>query len=257
MKKLLLVSVAMVFLVLSKVIADKVKLWSVREWEVGSDRADCIASQKAKEKLMSGEENIFQVLWKKEEKLIWLRQEYPCIKKITLQYRFPQKIRAEITSRTPFIEIFPYPVPPTLSQEATPSTSAAFLDWSFPSSSDSGYISDEEGVIFKKSQGENLPVLFLPNETLQLGQFPERSLFNHVRTIFIKLLPLGIDGVKGKVIAQYLVVGGQIKMVFDLKKDVERQLTSLQLILHQSKIDEKKLERVDLRFDRPVVVYSN
>jgi hypothetical protein len=35
-----------------------------------------------------------------------------------------------------------------------------------------------------------------------------------------------------------------------------RQVASLQLILHKAKIESALMESVDLRFDRPVVIYS-
>ena len=47
-----------------------------------------------------------------------------------------------------------------------------------------------------------------------------------------------------------------IKVIFRLKNEVDIQLASLQLILDKAKIDEKELEFIDLRFDKPVVRYA-
>ena len=48
--------------------------------------------------------------------------------------------------------------------------------------------------------------------------------------------------------------GGQV--VLSLKKDLERQITSLQPILKQLTIDGKKFKRIDFRYDKPLVVYE-
>lgn len=48
--------------------------------------------------------------------------------------------------------------------------------------------------------------------------------------------------------------GGQV--VLSLKKDIGRQITSLQPILKQFTIDGRKFNRIDFRFDKPLVVYE-
>jgi len=45
-------------------------------------------------------------------------------------------------------------------------------------------------------------------------------------------------------------------VMFSTIKDPDTQLDSLQLILSQSKIEGRKISRIDLRFDKPVVVYD-
>lgn len=46
------------------------------------------------------------------------------------------------------------------------------------------------------------------------------------------------------------------EVVLSLKKDLERQITSLQPILKQLTIDGKKFNRIDFRYDKPLVVYE-
>ena len=48
--------------------------------------------------------------------------------------------------------------------------------------------------------------------------------------------------------------GGQV--ILSLKKDIEKQITSLQPILKQLTIEGKKFNRIDFRFDKPLVVYE-
>jgi len=47
-----------------------------------------------------------------------------------------------------------------------------------------------------------------------------------------------------------------LQVIFSLKKEIEVQLDSLQLISSRAKIEGKKIKRLDLRFDKPVVVYD-
>jgi len=44
--------------------------------------------------------------------------------------------------------------------------------------------------------------------------------------------------------------------VLSLKKDVEAQITSLQPILKQLTIEGRRFNRIDFRFDKPLVVYE-
>jgi len=46
------------------------------------------------------------------------------------------------------------------------------------------------------------------------------------------------------------------EVVLSLKKNIEKQITSLQPILKQLTIDGKKFNRIDFRFDKPLVVYE-
>ena len=48
--------------------------------------------------------------------------------------------------------------------------------------------------------------------------------------------------------------GGDV--VLSLKKNLDKQITSLQPILKQLTIEGKKFNRIDFRFDKPLVVYE-
>ena len=65
------------------------------------------------------------------------------------------------------------------------------------------------------------------------------------------------------VVGNRLIVDSEPRVTFALNKEISRQSASLQLILRQAKMnldpdkpDSRSVESVDLRFDRPVVVYS-
>ena len=44
--------------------------------------------------------------------------------------------------------------------------------------------------------------------------------------------------------------------IFSLKKDAQSQLNSLQQVLAKSRIDATKIQKIDLRFDKPVVAFN-
>lgn len=48
--------------------------------------------------------------------------------------------------------------------------------------------------------------------------------------------------------------GGEV--IISLKKDIEKQIASLQPILKQLTIEGRKFNRIDFRFDKPLVVYE-
>ena len=57
----------------------------------------------------------------------------------------------------------------------------------------------------------------------------------------------------------YLIVFPQVdnpKVFFRLDNEIDLQLASLQLILEKAKIDERILEFIDLRFDKPIVRFA-
>lgn len=44
--------------------------------------------------------------------------------------------------------------------------------------------------------------------------------------------------------------------IFSTENDLKSQIDSLQIVLAKSKIDAAKIEKIDLRFDKPVVTYN-
>jgi len=47
------------------------------------------------------------------------------------------------------------------------------------------------------------------------------------------------------------------EIIFSLDKSAEEQVTSLQLILSQAKIKDRKIISIDLRFNQPIITYQN
>jgi hypothetical protein len=212
--------------------------------------------------------NIFFI----DEKVILgeLQRKYPCIQVIKLEKYYPSSILIIIQSRIPkfkVIKINPSPKLELTNLEATPSSQTALLDWAFPSGGQETLISDENGVVFSKDGGGELPTIFLAIEKINIGQQLDHNLFKKLTTIFNKLSELSpeisseatdsakISSVKGKIEDNNLLVDSRPRMIFELEKDVLRQLASLQLILQKAKINGREIKTIDLRFDKPVIEY--
>lgn len=52
-----------------------------------------------------------------------------------------------------------------------------------------------------------------------------------------------------------ILLDGKMQVVIDSNKDIEEQLSSLQLILTQLKIEGKSFKRLDFRYQKPVISF--
>ncbi|MEX0616545.1 MAG: hypothetical protein WD231_01870 [Candidatus Woykebacteria bacterium] len=79
-------------------------------------------------------------------------------------------------------------------------------------------------------------------------------------TQIIKSLPAGLFSLKKELSRtdDKLVISSKegVTAVFSLKKDAASQLTTLQNLLTKAKINKRKIEKIDFRFDKLVVVYK-
>jgi len=67
---------------------------------------------------------------------------------------------------------------------------------------------------------------------------------------------VGLSVYRVKIVGQYLMTDSSAGIALNLESDIKRQLASLQLILSKSKIEQREVSSIDLRFAKPVVVYS-
>jgi len=139
-------------------------------------------------------------------------------------------------------------------KEATPSGKPIF------ETTKDFYLVDEEGVVVKKENNPLLPLILLPERlNLNIGQqvpHPEISeVIEFLTTLRLNLLRPKI----AKIISPYFLTvwleDGE-EVVFSLKKEIQIQVDSLQFILSRSKIEGKRIKKIDLRFDKPVVKYE-
>lgn len=187
-----------------------------------------------------------------------LSERYPCIKFIKLEKKFPKTVLVIVEGRESFVRLSPYREVALLdlnNPESTPSSQSALLDWSLPSLAPQQFLIDKNGVVFAVSQNENLPLLFIPEESLKVGQKLGGELFNNIAIIFQGLNGLGIVVTETKITGEDLLILSPQKITFSLQKEAKRQIISLQLILQKAKIDGRMMDVIDLRFDKAVVRY--
>ncbi|MBI4040198.1 FtsQ-type POTRA domain-containing protein [Candidatus Daviesbacteria bacterium] len=192
-----------------------------------------------------------------EGKLI---QKYPCVREIVLHRVFPGKVTIEVSLRKELVRIAGLTTRGQLSfsnLEASASTATALLDWSFPKASAEAYLlADKTGFLFGQADSTGSGVLYLDDPMLKIGQSLGTAFVQKIVPILEKINELGESSIVGKKGGDILQIASGQKLVFDLDRDILHQLASLQLILQKAKIDQRSVESIDLRFDKPVVIYS-
>jgi hypothetical protein len=188
-----------------------------------------------------------------------LINKHPCISDVSLNYKFPNQIAVEVTNRIPIASIVGFAPPSPLlfeDSEATPSSSSASLDWSFPELAQKGEVVDSFGKVFALSDTSWLPLILFDDPNLKLGSDFRDQVFSNLSQVLKKLPEIGLSVYRFKVQENQLLADSTPKVVLNLESDIARQLASLQLILSKTKIDSREVLSIDLRFNKPVVVYS-
>lgn len=191
-----------------------------------------------------------------------LLNKYPCVTAINFAKVFPNKIYLRVVGRENYLALAPLASKSLYSlslQEATPSSSSALLDFSFPQKPEKTFLADQTGFIFSQNKDNSLPLLFLAEDNLKIGSQIEKNLFAKIVSVLekIKSLPLESNRILAKEAEGNLIINSKPKIVFNLNKDLTFQLASLQLLLQESTINERKMSIIDLRFAKPIVIYSS
>ena len=186
----------------------------------------CITDQKQLEKYQVLGKNI--LIFKSARLNSDLKSDFSCIDQIKTNKVFPQKLKIEITAQSPVAKI---------------------------ESSDLAVTKD--GTVRQSTQA-NLPTIFLPAGV----QAAVGKRLVDTTTLFAldvagqlrksDFTPQNIRIVDGGDVAVYDTTG--VIALFLPTKDATLQVDSLQAILAHSKIDEAKIAKIDLRFDKPVIV---
>lgn len=210
------------------------------------ENIDCAREDEIKPYIKISSINLFDENDEVEQRI---KSKFSCIKSVKITSNYINKVfDINISGRVPKAIL-------DIVSEATPSSSTAILkkgDYQ-----EGKIIVDEDGILFAKAdQLSNLPVIRLVNKTLSIGEYAGLEVQNAM-TILEKLSSLHIDVQSKKIIANTFFVSDQErKYYFDLSKDLGEQIASLQLILSEAKINSRPIESVDLRFDKPVIMYT-
>lgn len=237
----------------------KLNIFSIDKIEVSSN-AECATNDD-----LQNEVNTIGINWfdlQSDKIKNKLKPKYLCIKEVNLSYQFPKTIKIVVYGRNFLTKVFQLDQTLNLPEiEASSSSETALLDWSFPAeSSEDALVVDDTGYIFtKKPQNFPLPILYL-SENLILGKQMDTNRFNLIGQVFGKYPQINKISsqsiINAKIFGNTLLINDTPRVVFSLEKDILKQLASLQLILQKAKIDQRSVEIIDLRFDKPVIQYQ-
>lgn len=119
------------------------------------------------------------------------------------------------------------------------------------------FLVDEEGMVLREEKPDGLAVIEVgPEVSLVMGQkIAETTVLNSIiiltQSRYRLLPPLSAKFISSQDLEVKYQSG--LLVLFSTAKEIKNQLDSLQLILERTKIEGERLERVDLRFDKPVV----
>lgn len=241
---LLILTIGIIYLIL------KSNFFNIKNLEIKLSSAVCVQEEEIKKSLEA--KSLNQNILFFDAKVVQenLKREYICIKSASLIKKIPDRLEATIIGREAKIKVIPIN-----SKEATISSNLENI--ATPSAKDfiDIFLADGEGKIFSKDPQDNLPIVFVYQNNIQLGE--DMGIFAvNILKVLENLRKFHLEIVTAKLVDEFLVTETAPKVVFKLSKDIDAQLASLQLILQQAKIDSNILEFIDLRFDKPVVRFA-
>lgn len=222
-------------------------LFSIKKINIENKNAFCINNQEYVEKTGLYGKNLLYIDLKTEEDF----SSYPCIKKIDFKKEYPSSLNLYLEGREPFGELI------SLKKEATVSSQILAEATSSANILDSGFIVDEEGVIFDKKNDPGLIKIYTHGVKIEIGKNIRMYKLSEVKKVLGEIGRFGIYADKlifsGK---DDLLIDSIPKVFLNMEKGLDYQLASLQLILNEAKMNEKEIEIIDLRFDKPIVKFN-
>ena len=222
----------------------------------------CVLEKEILEPLHTQGENLFFFDSKRNVKV--LLDKFVCLEKVEITKKWPDVLMIKVAERRPVLllkianndeqkKIFDF--------DLTSSQSAEFflekLSTSSSQFSQNFFIVDNQGKIFRIAEKTGgLPIL-----SVSLSKEPkigEKIVgIDFAINLLSKLKEESFEVTEAEMVNSsninvYLKEGSQIK--FSSDKDLSWQVSSLQLILTQAKIEGENLKLVDLRYDKPVVI---
>lgn len=248
-------------------------------FDIETENLNCVGSPEITNILSSMNLNYFS--FKSEPIDAQLKKKFICIGKIEQEIYYPDRLKLKITGRQPKfvvtsvdpkVETNPQIVLSLDQLNATQSTTAAFppkvlnqILNSYKSASESAYfLTDAEGLVFEEaSTSGTLQKLSIFSEELTVGRYVSDDAVKKTSEILDRISGFDISLDNLLVVGDRLIIDSTPRITFALNRAIDRQAASLQLILRQAKMnldpdnrDSRSVESIDLRFDRPVVVYS-
>lgn len=212
------------------------------------DNVDCTDEDKLKEAAGIMGQNIFFVNFQKIQESI--TSKFFCVREIDISRSLPGKITLFASGRKAVAKIY------LLSSGEASGSALENLATPSAQTNEESFLTDDQGVIFGLDKGqETLPSIFLNAQSLMPGSKLGAKQSNSLK-ILEKSKNLGLEADKMTVSGDFLVFFSSPRIIFRLDEKIDIQLASLQLILEKAKIDDIRLEFIDLRFDKPAVKFA-
>lgn len=280
LKKILIIVVliAAVF-VFSFIGLETVKRSNVTNYQIKTNNLTCTDNDQINQYLKTLTINYFSY---KEDKFSQnLKKKFFCIGMVKTHLSYPDRLVLEIWGRKPMfaamqvstsLELGPVVALPDVMDiatgstiEATPVKTLNQILSNLKQSSESGvFLVDKEGIVFEQISGNVIfPMLKILGIKIETGSKIPDGVVEKAGVILNKLKEIEAPTDNIIIIGDRLVVDSKPRIVFSLNKRIDYQTASLQLILSQAKINldssdkvGNNIESIDLRFDKPVVVYN-
>src|SRR3989344_3637032 len=173
--------------------------------------------------------NIFIVSSKQAEETIV--NNYKCVKNVTVQKKYPSTLLIAVEADRPLVKV-----------------------------GDKDIYLTENGFVLENQNQGNLPTIFFDKEPeLRPGEKIEEDTVVFALSLISQIGKTEFVATSIRVLnpAMISVYNRESQtVIFASEKDAGRQVDSLQLILSESKIDPSKIEKIDLRFAKPVITYK-
>lgn len=281
LKVILLSFIAIAFLLILGVSGfEVVRRVKISNFQINSNNLTC--TDKFQITKFLKESDIYYFSYKQERLYKDLKKKFFCIGKINTKLTFPNKLWLEAWGREAVFAVreiqTPLQINPVVNldqnlQVATQSTQEAsvfnnlnlILNDLKQSSESAVFLADREGIIFEQiSDSTNFPLMSILGLKLEVGKEIPDGVIEKALFIISKLERIQTPTDNIIIIGDKLVLNSKPRIVFSLKKSLDYQTASLQLILAQAKMNpdpnnagSSNIESIDLRFNKPVVVYTS
>lgn len=189
--------------------------------------AGCIPSQVSSQELNLARQNLLTFSKSDLERMIL--SKYRCVKKVSIKRIFPAKVRIGVELQSEIVKI-----------------------------ADTNLFLTQDQQVTDKTFVSKLPILYPDrNLNLKVGEKVQDEDIKYVLKLTIELSKSDFTAVSIRIIDQESIAvynSADLIAIFSTNKPISEQVDSLQLVLSKAKIDAAKIAKIDLRFDKPVIV---
>jgi len=159
-----------------------------------------------------------------------LLTQFPALKELTILKKWPRQVQLQYEERVPFAVV---------------------------NSNAGSFFIDSQGVVFSVSkEGYSLPLFANELPDLSLGFQLDSDTWGKTVSFVTELPQLGFttssfDYSQDRISVQ---TREEVELVFSPARDLDYQLSTLEVVWRDAELTGKKYKKIDLRFNRPVVV---